>query len=385
MGPLTGMTVVEMAGIGPCPFAGMMLADFGARVIRIDRKDESGLGIPIPPRFDLMNRGKQSIAIDLKSPAGIALALDLIGQADVVIEGFRPGVMERLGLGPDACLERNPALVYGRITGWGQDGPLAKTAGHDINYIALTGALGGIGPENKPGVPLNLIGDFGGGAMFLLVGVLAALLEVQKSGKGQVIDAAIVDGAAMLGTMFHGLLAGGFWKDQRGVNMLDGGVPWYDCYTTKDGKAVAIGALEGKFYDQLVERLGFAPNELPDRSRRSNHAALREKLAERIAERTRGEWDAVMIGSDACFAPVLNWGEVATHPHNAARNIYSKENGVTVPAPAPRFSRSETEGSNQPSSPGDSTRKILRDAGKSDAEIEAMLEAGTVVHVGGRD
>lgn len=379
MGPLAGLTVVEMAGIGPCPFAGMMLADLGAKLIRIDRKDESGLGIPIPPQFDLMNRGKRSIAIDLKSPAGIALALDLIGKADVVIEGFRPGVMERLGLGPDVCLERNPALIYGRITGWGQDGPLAKTAGHDINYIALTGALGGIGPQDKPGVPLNLIGDFGGGAMFLLVGVLAALLEVQNSGKGQVVDAAIVDGAAMLGTMFHGLLAGGFWKDKRGVNMLDGGVPWYDCYKTKDGKAVAIGALEGKFYDQLVERLGFARDELPDRSRRSNHAALREKIAQRIAERTRDEWDAVMAGSDACFAPVLDWGEVAAHPHNAARNIYSEANGVTVPAPAPRFSRSVTEASPKPSSPGDSTRDILRDAGKDEAAIGALLAEGIAV------
>lgn len=378
MGPLTGMTVVEMAGIGPCPFAGMMLADLGAQVIRIDRKDESGLGIPIPAQFDLMNRGKRSIAIDLKSPAGIALALDLIGKADVVIEGFRPGVMERLGLGPDACLALNPALIFGRITGWGQDGPLAKTAGHDINYIALTGALGGIGPENKPGVPLNLIGDFGGGAMFLLVGVLAALIEAQKSGEGQVVDAAIVDGAAMLGTMFHGLLAGGFWKDQRGANMLDGGVPWYDCYITKDGKAVAIGALEGKFYDQLVNLLGFGSDELPDRSRRSNHVELRGKLAERIASRTRDEWDAIMAGSDACFAPVLSWGEVAAHPHNAARRIYTAADGTTVPAPAPRFSRSTSTFDTKPSNPGDSTREILRAIGKSDAEIDAMVASGTV-------
>lgn len=381
MGPLAGLTVVEMAGIGPCPFVGMMLADLGAKVVRIDRKDDSGLGIPMPSQFDLMNRGKRSIALDLKSPTGISLALDLIGKADVVIEGFRPGVMERLGLGPDACFKHNEALIYGRITGWGQDGPLAKSAGHDINYIALTGALSGIGPEEKPGVPLNLIGDFGGGSMFLLVGVLAALLEVQKSGKGQVVDAAIVDGTAMLGTMFYGLLAGGFWKDRRGANLLDGGVPWYDCYTTKDGKSVAIGALEGKFYDQLIERLGFAPGELPDRNRRSNYAALREKFATRIATRTRDEWDTIMAGSDACFAPVLGWGEVSAHPHNAARQIFSDVDGVTIPAPAPRFSRSTSDFGTRPSAPGDATRAILLEAGKTDTEIDEMLENGIVAEL----
>jgi alpha-methylacyl-CoA racemase len=378
MGPLAGLTVIEMAGIGPCPFAGMLLADLGAKVVRIDRTGDSGLGLSIPPQYDLMNRGKQSIAIDLKSPAGTALALDLIAAADVVIEGFRPGVMERLGLGPDVCIGQNAALVYGRITGWGQTGPLAPTAGHDINYIALTGALGGIGLADSPVPPLNLLGDFGGGSMFLVVGVLAALLEARRSGKGQIVDAAIVDGAALLGTMFHGLLAAGFWKDARQANELDGGAPWYDCYQTRDGKSVAIGAIEGKFYDQLVERLGFAKDELPDRRRKENHAALRQLFAERIATKTSAEWDDIMRGTDACFAPVLGWREVRDHPHNAARDAYVEIDGIGQPAPAPRFSRSAGERPGSPSRPGDSSRGILSSAGLDGAAIDGLIAAGTV-------
>lgn len=379
MGPLAGLKVVEMAGIGPCPFAGMLLADLGADVVRIDRTGESGLGLAIPPQFDVMNRGKKSIAVDLKSGPGTELALDLIGRADIVIEGFRPGVMERLGLGPEPCMARNPALVYGRVTGWGQTGPLAQTAGHDINYISLTGALAGIGTEERPVVPLNLIGDFGGGSMFLVVGVLAALFEARRSGRGQVVDAAIVDGAALLGTMFHGLLAGGFWKDDRAANELDGGAPWYDCYLTRDGKSVSVGAIEGKFYDQLVQRLGFAGDELPDRSRRSNYPALREALAARIASKTLAEWTAIMDGSDACFAPVLGWRELPDHPHNAARNAYLDIDGISHPAPAPRFDRSELATPAGPSQPGDSTRAILRGAGLDGAAIDALVAAGIVV------
>ncbi len=286
--------------------------------------------------------------------------------------------MERLGLGPEPSMQRNPALIYGRITGWGQTGPLAQTAGHDINYIALTGALGGIGTKERPIPPLNLIGDFGGGSMFLVVGVLAALFEARHSGKGQVVDAAIVDGAALLGTMFHGLLAGGFWKDERAVNDLDGGAPWYDCYQTSDGKSVSVGAIEGKFYSQLVERLGFAKDELPDRCRRSNYPALRQALAERISSKTLAEWTAIMDGSDACFAPVLSWGELPDHPHNAARDAYLDIDGITQPAPAPRFDRSPPAVPRKPSHPGGSSRAVLRGAGLDDDAIETLIASGTI-------
>jgi alpha-methylacyl-CoA racemase len=339
-GPLSGLKVIEMPAIGPVPFCGMLLADLGADVLRIDREGDVDLGLPIEPKYELLGRGKRSLALDLKNPQAIALVLDLIAQADVLIEGFRPGVMERLGLGPDVAQAKNPQLVYGRMTGWGQDGPMAMAAGHDINYIALTGALHAMGhKDGRPVPPLNLVGDFGGGSLYLVMGVLAALFERQQSGKGQVIDAAMVDGAASLMTMFYGMKGAGLWSDVRGANMLDSGAPWYDTYECADGGFVAIGSIEGKFYTELIEKLGLDTATLPKQHDRKRWPSLRAAIAASFKTRTRQEWCAIMEGSDICFAPVLGLDEAPGHSHMAARETFVAPDDVTQPAPAPRFSR----------------------------------------------
>lgn len=334
-GPLSGLRVVEFAGIGPVPFATMLLVDMGADVVRVERPGAARLD-----RRDIVERGRRIVAIDLKSAAGVAIALDLLGQADVLLEGFRPGVMERLGVGPDPVLSRNPRLVYGRMTGWGQTGPLATAAGHDINYLALTGALHAIGEAGRaPIPPLNLLGDFGGGALYLVVGVLAALLEAQRSGQGQVVDAAIVDGAASLLSFVHAAMARGEWRDIRGSNLLDGGAPFYATYRCADGQYVAVGALEPKFHAQLLERLGLPPEAFADRLDAASWPRLKELLRAVFARRTQREWCELLEGSDACCAPVLSLRAAASHPHLAARGVFEALDGVQCPAPAPRFSR----------------------------------------------
>jgi alpha-methylacyl-CoA racemase len=380
MGPLAGYRIVEMAGIGPAPFAGMVLADMGAEMIRVDRREAADLGVPgREPKFDVLNRGRRSIAVDVKTEAGCEVVKRLVAKADAVIEGFRPGVMERLGLGPDVLLALNPKLVFGRMTGFGQDGPLAQTAGHDIDYIALAGALHAIGRKGKaPLAPLNLVGDFGGGGMFLAFGVVCALLEAQKSGKGQVVDAAMVDGAATLMALMYGLFSQGAWKDERGVNILDGGAPWYDTYRTKDDRWLAVGAIERRFYEEFVERLGLKLSDLPKQHDRAGWPDLRRRFAEIIAARTRDEWEAVFAGSDACVAPVLALGEVAQHPHNAARGTFVARDGVLQPAPAPRFSRTVPEMGRAARPPGADTEAVLADFGFAPAEIARLFETGAV-------
>jgi alpha-methylacyl-CoA racemase len=378
-GPLRGVRVVELAGIGPAPFAAMLLADLGADVIRIDRP--GGRPTPAPPDYELLARGRPSVAIDLKRPDGVRVVRDLVGSADVLVEGFRPGVAERLGLGPDDCHAVNPRLIYGRMTGWGQDGPLAQTAGHDIDYVALSGVLHGIGRAGgPPQIPMNLLGDFGGGGLYLVVGVLAALVEARTSGRGQVVDAAIVDGSAHLATMIAGLLAAGVWRDERGVNLLDSGAPFYDVYETADGGHVALGALEPQFWQAFLGRLagaGVDVDEFPDRNDPSGWPELRKRLAETFATRTRDEWALVFHGSDACVTPVLSMGEAATHPHLAARGTYVDHAGVTQPAPAPRFSRTPAALSTPPSRPGADSAEALRRWGVDD--VEALVEAGVVI------
>mgnify|MGYP001371980873 CR=1 FL=1 len=318
-GPLRGRRIIEIAAIGPAPFAAMLLADMGAEVIRVDRPEAIDLGLPgeRAPKFEVLQRGRRSVAVDLKSQAGRDVVLRLLADADALIEGFRPGVMERLGLSPDICLEANPRLVYGRMTGYGQQGPMANRAGHDINYIALAGVLHAIGREGQnPVPPLNLIGDFGGGGMFLAFGVVCALLEAQKSGKGQVVDAAMVDGAAYLMALMYGMYSQGTWADERGVNVLDTGSPWYNVYETKDGKWLAVGAIEQRFYEEFIERLGLAEAGLPKQHDRKGWPELARRFAEAIKGRTRDEWEADFEGSDACVSPVLSLGEVGRHPHN---------------------------------------------------------------------
>lgn len=334
-GPLAGVRIVEMAGIGPGPFCGMLLADLGADIVRVDRPDA-----PVPVR-DIVGRGRRSVGLDLKSDAGRADCLALIAHADALIEGFRPGVMERLGLGPEPCHARNPRLVYGRMTGWGQDGPWAKVAGHDINYIAVTGALWSMGRrDERPPPPLNLIGDYGGGGMFLCVGILAALLEARASGKGQVVDAAMTDGAATLMSVFYGLHAQGRWTNARESNRLDGACPYYDTYACADGKFVAVGALEPQFFALLVKGLGLDPAAFATRDDPATWPAMKERFAAIFLTRTRDAWAAVFDGTDACVAPVLDLEEAPRHPHNAARTTFIEAGGATRPAAAPRFSRS---------------------------------------------
>ena len=379
-GPLAGFRIVEMAGIGPAPFAATLLADMGAEVIRVDRREATDLGLPgREPKFDVLHRGRRSLAVDIKGEAGREVVKRLAGKADGLIEGFRPGVMERLGLGPDVLLKLNPRLVFGRMTGFGQDGPLAQAAGHDIDYIALAGVLHAIGRKGEaPVPPLNLVGDFGGGGMFLAFGVVCGLLEAQKSGKGQVVDAAMVDGAAYLMAGIYGLFSQGAWLDERGANFIDGGAPYYDVYETKDGKWLAVGAIEKRFYEELIEKLGLAAKDLPKQHDRKRWPELKRHIAEAIATRTRAEWERAFEGSDACVAPVLALGEVDKHPHNMARSTFLKRDGVLQPAPAPRFSRTSVEVGAPPRPRGADSEAVLADWGFAQAEIAELKQAGVV-------
>lgn len=379
MGVLSGYKIVEFAGIGPAPMCAMLLADMGAEVLRIDRAEDAKLGISMDVKYSLLNRGRRSIAIDLKLPEGRAAAMRLVEKADALLEGFRPGVMERLGLGPDECLKRNPRLVYGRMTGWGQDGPLAHAAGHDINYIALSGVLASIGRKGEaPVPPLNLVGDFGGGGLYLALGVVAGLLEAQKSGKGQVIDVAMVDGAASLLTAVYGMHAAGMWVDRRGENILDTGAHFYDVYETSDGEYVAIGSIEGKFYAELLRLTGLEGQELPRQMDRTQWPALKKKLAEVFKTKSRAEWCKIMEGSEVCFAPVLNMAEAPKHPHNVHRGTFVEVEGVPQPAPAPRFSRTPSAIQRPPARPGEHTEEAMRDWGFSAAELEKLRGAGAI-------
>jgi crotonobetainyl-CoA:carnitine CoA-transferase CaiB-like acyl-CoA transferase len=341
MGPLAGIKIVELTGIGPGPMCAMLLADLGATVLRIDRPEPSDLGVPRPLRYDLLLRGRKCLAVDLKHPDGKALALGLIDHADALIEGFRPGVTERLGLGPEDCLARNPRLVYGRVTGWGQEGPLAQAAGHDLNYIALAGAVHAFGRHGQPPTPpLNLIGDFGGGALYLAFGVVCGILEAQRSGRGQVVDAAMVDGAASLMTAFFGMMAAGLGSHERGTNTLDTGSHFYEVYECADGRWISVAAIEAKFYAELLRRLDIDPATLPPQMDREHWSAAKSRLAALFKTRTRDEWCALLEGTDACFAPVLTTDEAPLHPHNKLRRTCVEIDGVMQPAPAPRFSRS---------------------------------------------
>lgn len=344
MGPLAGVKIVELAGIGPGPMCAMLLADLGATVLRVERKVDSGLGIARPLKYNLLLRGRKQIAVDLKSKAGVDFVLSLVEEADGLIEGFRPGVTERLGLGPDACLARNPRLVYGRMTGWGQTGPLAQAAAHDLNYIAITGALAAIGRKDQPpSPPLNLVGDLGGGALYLAFGMLAAMIEARSSGKGQVVDASISDGTAHLMTNFHGMRAAGLMSLDRGTNFSDSGAPFYDVYECADGRYISVAPIEAKFFELLVEKIGLSLADLPPQNDRSQWPALKERFAARFKEKTAAEWTVLLEGTDACFAPVLTVDEAPEHPHMKARGVYVEIDGVVQPAPAPRFSRSVPE------------------------------------------
>jgi alpha-methylacyl-CoA racemase len=373
-GPLRGVRVVELAGIGPGPHAATLLADLGADVVRVERP--GGAASAGARETDLLTRGRPSVAMDLKNSTAVDTVLRLVETADVFLEGMRPGAAERLGLGPQECLARNPRLVYGRMTGWGQDGPLAHTAGHDMNYIAIAGALHGLGQTpDRPQFPTNLVGDFGGGSTYLVIGVLAALLESRLSGEGQVVDAAIVDGTAHLSAMFASMLAGGWAQERRAANLLDGGAPFYDLYETADGRHMSVGALEPQFYAALLEGLGL--HDVPDRNDPAQWPALREALAARFKERTQAEWAAVFDGTDACCAPVLPLTEAARHPHLAARGTYVERDGVLQPAPAPRFSRTPPSLTTGPSVPGGQTREALLAWGVDD--VDELIASGAAV------
>src|SRR5579863_1334922 len=379
MGPLSGYRVIELAGIGPAPMCAMLLSDMGAEVLRIDRTADAGLGISMETKYSLLNRGRRSVAFDLKRREATDAVLRLVEHADALIEGFRPGVMERLGLGPDVCLARNPRLVYGRMTGWGQDGPMALAAGHDINYIALAGALYAIGRKGEaPVPPLNLIGDFGGGALYLALGVVAGLLEAHKSGKGQVIDAAMVDGAASLMTAIYGMHGSGFWSDQRGENVLDTGAHYYEVYETSDGKHVAIGSIETKFYQELLELSGLKGEELAPQNDRKAWPKMKERLKALFRTKTRDEWCRIMEGSDVCFAPVLSMAEAPYHPHNQHRGTFVERDGVVQPAPAPRFSRTPSAIQRPPARTGEHTQEALRDWGFSPSDLEKLRTSGAI-------
>jgi alpha-methylacyl-CoA racemase len=389
-GPLTGLKVTEISALGPAPFCGMVLADLGADVVRVDRADTAiaghaedlplpGGGSQIPGRHDLMGRGKRSIAVDLKQEAGVEVVLRLVEGADALIEGFRPGVAERLGIGPAACLARNPGLTYGRMTGWGQEGPLAARAGHDIDYIALSGALAAIGPEDRPVPPLNLVGDFGGGGMLLAVGVLAGVISARETGEGQVVDAAMVDGSALLTAAMHGHIAEGWWDPTtRQSNLLDGGAPFYAVYETSGGGHVAVGALEPQFYETLLEGLGLADDSLPDRMDRSAWPAIRSAFASRFLERSRDEWADRFSGVDACVAPVLDAAEAPRHPHNLARSVFVEVDGVVQPSPAPRFDRTPAAIPGVPPFPGRDTDEVLSGLGFSQEEASMLRRVGAV-------
>ncbi|MBM3504904.1 MAG: CoA transferase [Alphaproteobacteria bacterium] len=371
MGPLAGIRIVELPAIGPVPFCAMLLAQLGAEVLRLTRPGASDVGLAIDPRFDLMSQGRPSIAVDLKHPDGVAFVREAAAHADALIEGFRPGVMERLGLGPDVVQAGNPALVYGRMTGWGQEGPLSRTAGHDINYLALSGVLHAIGHAGeRPAPPLNLVGDFGGGAMMLALGVVAGVLEARRTGTGRLVDAAIVDGASYLATVVHGLIAAGLWRDERGANILDSGAPYYDTYETRDGRHIAVGAIEPKFYRLLLDGLELDPAELPDQDDRSAWPQLRHRLASVFRTRTRDEWAAQFAQTDACVTPVLSMTEAAHHPHARARRAFVVEDGVTRPQVAPRL------GSTSPSS--ETARRTLVRWGVAAEAIDRYVSSGAL-------
>lgn len=373
MGPLKGFKIIELAGLGPAPFCGMMLADMGAEVISIERCSED----PNLEVLDCDRRGKRSIAIDLKTDAGREVLLRLVENADAIFEGFRPGVMEKLGLGPEQCLARNPKIVFGRMTGWGQYGPLAKAAGHDINYIALTGALYGIGRKNeKPVPPLNLVGDFGGGAMFLAFGLVCALLEAQKSGAGQVIDAAMTDGSAVLMSMMHSFHAQGFWNTNRGMNIIDTGSHFYEVYETLDNKFISIGSIEAKFYQLLIEKAGLDAEIFSDQLNPAKWPDLKQKLERVFKTKTSAQWCHLMEGTDVCFAPVLDFIEAQNHPHNIARNTFIDVEGMQQPAPAPKFSRTQPEVAHAAHTKGIDTVKILSEYGYTENEIEELASKG---------
>ncbi len=379
MGPLRGIRIVELAGIGPVPYCATLLADMGADVLRVDRAGAAGAAGESKRPKDLLLRGRRSVGVDLKHAEGVATVLRLVERADVLVEGFRPGVVERLGLGPDVCLDRNPRLVYGRMTGWGQEGPLAQAAGHDINYIALAGALDSIGRRGEPPVPpLNLVGDFGGGGMFLAFGVVAALLERTSSGKGQVIDAAMLDGAAHLMTFIHGMRHMGLWPGERGENMLDTGAHFYDTYETRDGKYVSIGSIEPQFYRLLLEKTGLASEELPHQYDRAAWPRMKERLRDVFKRKTRAEWCEIMEGSDVCFAPVLSMTEAPAHPQMAARQTFVEMFGLLQPAPAPRFGRTPGRIQGPPVYPGEHTEAALLDWGFDGGEVARLRAAGAI-------
>ncbi|MCW2948837.1 MAG: Alpha-methylacyl-CoA racemase [Actinoallomurus sp.] len=375
MGPLQGVRVIEIASLAPAPFGCMVLSDLGADVLRVDRSTSVGGDATIDP----LSRGRRSIGLNLKDPAGVDVLLRLVESADVLVEGFRPGVAERLGFGPDTCLRRNPRLVYGRMTGWGQDGPMARMAGHDINYIAVAGALDPIGHAGeRPVPPLNLVGDFGGGGMLLALGILAALYERSGSGQGQVVDAAMVDGASLLTSFIHGMRGQGLWQDERGTNLLDSGAPFYDTYETADGGYMSVGAIEPQFYAALLHGLGLDGEELPGQLDRERWPEVKARFTEVFKQRTRDEWTAIFDGTDACVAPVLGLGEAPAHPHNAARAGFVDVGGLTQPAPAPRFSRTTAETPDPPVRAGEHTDAALAEIGLSAAEIAALRESGAV-------
>jgi len=375
MGPLKGLKIIEMAGIGPGPFCGMVLADLGAEIIRVDRASAIGTG----SKQDAANRGKRSIAIDLKSEEGVEVVLKLVETADAIFEGFRPGVMERLGLGPDVCSQRNERIVFGRMTGWGQEGPLANAAGHDINYISLTGALAAIGrPGSPPVPPLNLIGDFGGGGMLLALGLVAALLESKESKKGQVVDAAMTDGSALLMTMIYTMQSSGVWKTSMGSNLLDGGSHFYDTYECKDGKFISIGSIEPQFYALLCQIADLDKEVFGKQMSRDSWPEQKEEITKIFLNKTRDEWCDLMEGTDVCFAPVLDMSEAPKHPHNIERKTFIDLEGVTQPAPAPRFSRTEPEVVSSPSIVGEHTNEVLSSIGLSDEDISSLKTSGAV-------
>ena len=382
MGPLAGVRIVELAGIGPGPFCAMLLSDMGAEVIRVDRAANVGRDIGREgeeARFGLLQRGRRNIAVDLKNPAGVEAVLRLIDRADALVEGFRPGVMERLGLGPDICLPRNPKLVYGRMTGWGQDGPIAHTAGHDINYIALSGALHAIGEAGGPPVPpLNLIGDFGGGALYLAMGVLAGIINARATGQGQVIDCSMVEGSASLMMMMYGALAAGAWSEERGSNRTDGGAHFYHVYETRDGEHVAVGSIEPQFYTLLLKYTGLAGERLPAQGDRTSWPDMQQRFARIFKEKTRAEWTAIMEQTDICFAPVLRMSEAIDHPHNVHRQSFVEVAGIRQPAPAPRFLGTPTEVQCPPARVGEHTEEILKDWGFSPAEIAGLQQSAAV-------
>ena len=378
-GPLEGIRIIELAGLGPAPFAGMMLADAGADIVRIDRFERATYPPHQDAHVDLMNRGRRSVAVDLKHPDGVALVLRLVESADGLMEGFRPGVVERLGFGPDVCLARNPKLVFGRMTGWGQDGPMALAAGHDIDYIALAGALEPVGRAGQPPLPpLNLVGDFGGGGMLLAFGMLAAIISARETGKGQVVDAAMVDGAASLMTMTFTMRASGMWPGPRGTNLLDTGAHFYEVYETSDGGFIGVGAIEPQFYAALIRLLGLEDEELPPQMDRDAWPAMKVRFAQLFATKTRAEWEAIFEGSDACAAPVLSPAEAPEHPHNRFRQTFTEVAGVVQPSPAPRFGRTPGSIRRPPPNPGQHADEALGDWGLGEEEIADLRKAGAI-------